>query len=61
MSANQGLRAALKSLPVPTYCPPLPYCTDNAAMIAGLADIHYRAGAFAGLELDAVTYSQFRR
>jgi N6-L-threonylcarbamoyladenine synthase len=61
VSANQGLRAALKSLPVPTYCPPLPYCTDNAAMIAGLADIHYRAGAFAGLELDAVTYSQFRR
>jgi len=30
-------------------------------MIAGLAEVQYRAGIFAGLDLDAVTYSQFRR
>jgi N6-L-threonylcarbamoyladenine synthase len=61
VSANRGLRAAMKSFPVKTLFPPMEYCTDNAAMIAGLADVQYRGGNFAGLDLDAVTYSQFRR
>ena len=61
VSANRGLRAALKSLPVVTHFPQLEYCTDNAAMIGGLADVHFRAGTFAALDLDAITYSQFRR
>jgi N6-L-threonylcarbamoyladenine synthase len=61
VSANRGLRAAMKSFPVPVHFPPMEYCTDNAAMIAGLAEVQYRAGHFAGLDLDAVTYSQFRR
>jgi hypothetical protein len=30
-------------------------------MTAGLADVHYRAGRFAGLDLDAITYSAFAR
>jgi len=59
VSANRGLRAALERFGVPVYFPPLRYCTDNAAMSAGLADVHYRAGRFAGLDLDAITYSQF--
>ena len=61
VSANRGLRNALKNFPVPAYFPPLAYCTDNAAMIAGLAEVQFNAGNFAPLDLDAITYSQFRR
>jgi N6-L-threonylcarbamoyladenine synthase len=61
VSANRGLRAALADFDVPAFFPELAYCTDNAAMIAGLADVHFRNGNFSGLDLDAITYSQFRR
>ena len=61
VSANRGLRAALAKFDVPVHFPKLSYCTDNAAMSAGLADVHYRAGRFASLDLDAVTYSRFAR
>jgi N6-L-threonylcarbamoyladenine synthase len=57
VSANRGLRAAVQSLNVPVYVPAGPYCTDNAAMIAGMAGVHFQAERFAGLELDAITYS----
>lgn len=60
VSANRGLRAALKELDVPVLLPPMQYCTDNAAMTAGLADVVYRQGLFSPLDLDAITYSQFR-
>jgi N6-L-threonylcarbamoyladenine synthase len=60
VSANRGLRQALQSLPVPAFAPPLKYCTDNAAMSAGLADVYYGEGRFSPLDLDAVTHSQFR-
>ena len=59
VSANRGLRAALAKLPVPVRFPDTAYCTDNAAMIAGLAHEHYMHQRFAGLEIDAITYSQF--
>ena len=61
VSANSGLRTALAAFPLLVFLPPLRYCTDNAAMSAGLADVHFRAGRFSGLDLDAVTYSEFRR
>ena len=61
VSANRGLRAALGTLDVPAFVPPLAYCTDNAAMIAGLADVHFHAGRFADLGLDAVPYSEIPR
>ena len=61
VSANRGLRAALATFPVPCHFPPVRYCTDNAAMIAGLADVHLRAGRVAGLDLDAVTSSEIPR
>jgi N6-L-threonylcarbamoyladenine synthase len=61
VSANRGLRAALATFDVPVYFPPLAYCTDNAAMSAGLADVRYRARQFAPLDLDAITYSAFAR
>jgi N6-L-threonylcarbamoyladenine synthase len=61
VSANRGLRAALERLaPVPVFFPPLKYCTDNAAMSAGLANVMLARGQTSGLDLDAVTYSQFR-
>jgi N6-L-threonylcarbamoyladenine synthase len=60
VSANRGLRAALAGFPVPVYFPPLRYCTDNAAMSAGLAHVYYQQGRFSPLDLDAITHSQFR-
>ena len=59
VSANRGLRAALVQLPVPVLFPDRAYCTDNAAMIAGLACEHFEHQRFAGLDIDAITYSQF--
>ena len=61
VSANTGLREALRSFPLPVHLPTMRYCTDNAAMSAGLAELYYRAGRFSDLGLDAVTYSQFAR
>ena len=60
VSANRGLRDALTRLPVPAFLPPMKYCTDNAAMSAGLADVYHREARFSALDLDAITYSQFR-
>jgi len=59
VSANQGLRAAMKRFGLPVFFPPMRYCTDNAAMSAGLAQIYYDRGAFSDLSLDAITFSQF--
>jgi len=62
VSANRGLRAALKSrIRVPSFVPELAYCTDNAAMSAGLANVLLREGRVAQLDLDAITYSELRR
>ena len=61
VSANSGLRNAMADFSLPVYFPLPGYCTDNAAMIAGLADIEFRAGRFSSLDLDAVTYSGIAR
>ena len=60
VSANRGLRLALENFRLPVFFPPMHYCTDNAAMSAGLAHVYYERGRFSGLELDAVTFSQFK-
>ncbi|WP_428937352.1 tRNA (adenosine(37)-N6)-threonylcarbamoyltransferase complex transferase subunit TsaD [Fontivita pretiosa] len=60
VSANRGLRNALARFDVPVFFPPMQYCTDNAAMTAGLAHVLLEAGQTSGLDLDAITYSQFR-
>jgi N6-L-threonylcarbamoyladenine synthase len=60
VSANRGLRAALERFHVPVYFPELRYCTDNAAMSAGLAYVYFQEKRFSPLDLDAVTHSQFR-
>jgi N6-L-threonylcarbamoyladenine synthase len=60
VSANSGLRKALQELDLPVHLPALPFCTDNAAMSAGLAHVYYEQGRFSELDLDAITHSQFR-
>jgi N6-L-threonylcarbamoyladenine synthase len=60
VSANRGLRAALENFDVPVFFPPMEYCTDNAAMSAGLAHVLLEQGQTSSLDLDAITYSQFR-
>ena len=60
VSANQGLRARLAEFQLPVFFPPIQYCTDNAAMSAGLAHVYFERKIFSPLSLDAITYSQFR-
>lgn len=58
VSANTVVRKALQdvgaSRGLPVFLPPLRYCTDNAAMIAGLASDLFNQGHFDGLDLTAV-------
>jgi N6-L-threonylcarbamoyladenine synthase len=61
VSANHGLRQALANCPLPVYFPLQEYCTDNAAMIAGLADIYWHQQRFSDLSLDAFTSSEIAR
>ncbi|CAN5532112.1 tRNA (adenosine(37)-N6)-threonylcarbamoyltransferase complex transferase subunit TsaD [soil metagenome] len=62
VSANLGLRSAMtKRLNVPVFAPVLAYCTDNAAMSAGLADVMLKEERISGLDLDAITYSELKR
>jgi N6-L-threonylcarbamoyladenine synthase len=61
VSANRGLRAALQQLNWPVFLPPMKYCTDNAAMIAGLGHVLLQAGRVASLDMDAVTQSSIPR
>jgi N6-L-threonylcarbamoyladenine synthase len=59
VSANRGLREALSKFDVPVHFPLPQYCTDNAAMTAGLGYVLLQNGNVASLDLDAITYSQF--
>ena len=59
VSANQGLRDALQTFPLPVHFPALRYCTDNAAMSAGLAHLYLTNRQTSPLDLDAIPYSQF--
>lgn len=60
VSANRGLREALAGFNLPVHFPKLAYCTDNAAMSAGLAQVYFERGQFSELDLDAITFSTFR-
>ena len=53
VSANRGLRAALPD----AAFPPMAYCTDNAAMIAGLGHVLLAAGRTSDYSMDAITHS----
>lgn len=62
VAANSRLRAKMAermcNLGVRTKFPPMSLCTDNAAMIAGLAYHHHLAGEIASLDLEAFARSQ---
>ena len=57
VSANSGLRTAAAELAEELGChmrmPELRFCMDNAAMIGGLGYHYFKAGKFAGLDLEA--------
>jgi N6-L-threonylcarbamoyladenine synthase len=50
---REKLGAAGRAEGVSVFFPPPAFCTDNAAMVAGLAFALARAGRVAGLDLDA--------
>lgn len=52
--SNAQLRATLERLPVPVRLPLPRYCTDNAAMIAGLGHVLLERGQHAALDVDAI-------
>lgn len=58
VSANTEIRRAVlelgRELRLPVFIPPMRYCTDNGAMIAGMGWEMLRAGAVAGLDLETV-------
>jgi N6-L-threonylcarbamoyladenine synthase len=57
VAANRGLRSELaarcKEADLPLLVPPMSLCTDNAAMIAAAADLKWRRGQFASLDMKA--------
>lgn len=55
VSANRGLRRAVTTLSVPSFSPPMRYCTDNAAMVAGLGGFLLKRGHVADLSLEPAT------
>ncbi len=58
VAANSRLRdrmaAAAEEHGLPVHCPPVRLCTDNAAMVAGLAYHPLLAGQHSGLDLQAL-------
>ena len=58
VSANSGLRERLErdcaERGVRFYCPPLPLCGDNAAMVGSQGYYEFCAGNIAGSDLNAV-------
>lgn len=57
VAANKGLRDALgdacRRAGVPLAVPPMPLCTDNAAMIAAAGHLLWKRGRFAPLDVKA--------
>jgi N6-L-threonylcarbamoyladenine synthase len=58
VSANTAIRAAVTKLGadlnLPVFIPPLRFCTDNGAMIAGIAHDLLLCGQTAGLNLETI-------
>jgi N6-L-threonylcarbamoyladenine synthase len=60
VAANRELRLRMKEMGkergVEIHMPSVSLCTDNAAMIAAAGYHHFKAGNFAGLDLNPVAY-----
>jgi N6-L-threonylcarbamoyladenine synthase len=58
VSANRAIRAAVLALGaelhLPVFIPPLRFCTDNAAMVGGIAYDLLRSGQMADLNLETI-------
>ncbi|MBQ4120031.1 MAG: tRNA (adenosine(37)-N6)-threonylcarbamoyltransferase complex transferase subunit TsaD [Clostridia bacterium] len=58
VSANSELRSRMESeckrLDIKLYCPPLKYCTDNAAMVGAQAIYEYESGNVSDSSLNAI-------
>lgn len=55
VASNSLLRQRLvENSPLPVLIPPLPLCTDNAAMIAACGYYRFQAGKIGGLDLDVM-------
>lgn len=63
VAANRGLRAGFSNLcqelHARSYVPALPYCTDNAAMIALTGYYYFLEGKFSGLHVTASARAQW--
>lgn len=55
VAANKRLRAEMRrGLEVPVRCPPIRFCTDNAAMVGVVGHYRFLSGETSGLDLDVV-------
>jgi N6-L-threonylcarbamoyladenine synthase len=63
VSANSGIRRALEQAEIDrgwrTHIPKFEYCTDNAAMIAMVGEIKYKAGQYADNSVAAAARMPF--
>lgn len=63
VSANSGIRKAIKEAELElgwkTHIPKFEYCTDNAAMIAIVGELKYKAGDFASTDVIASARMKF--
>jgi N6-L-threonylcarbamoyladenine synthase len=64
VSANSHLRERVMefgpSHEIAVHIPPMAYCLDNAAMVAGLAHHHLQAGQISDLSLAAIATTELR-
>jgi N6-L-threonylcarbamoyladenine synthase len=55
VAANELLRSEIsRRSPVPVFCPPLRFCTDNGAIVASAGFFRFRAGERSDWDLDVV-------